>query len=211
MYNYAFKPYDTRRKGKYLVGIEIEANVRNCYTFEVPNKIKGTQFITKEDGSISGIEFVSQPLPEKVLKEKIARLFREYDLYGDSSCGIHVHVSRTINPDLEWVFNRYLTLHRSTIYTLIAGRRMNDYTDALIEFTPYDLQHYHYSCINFQHKDTYEVRIFASGNNLRWATSTIDRAIALLQFKETHSFNEEFPKYFEHRFGYSLDSVKLFV
>ena len=123
-------------------------------------------FYSTQDGSIGatrwtqlGVEFVSQPLPVDMLCKQIDKLGKRFTWECNSSCGIHVHVSR------EWlslkkataIYNWIKTLSNTEFETLF-GRRPNHYCS--IEGT---IGRSRYLAVNTENTKTIEFRMFASG------------------------------------------------
>ena len=145
------------------VGIEIECLVE---VGDVKYRQHYGFFYSTSDGSIEegwlkrGVEFVSQPLPVDMLCKQIDKLAKRFSWEHNSSCGIHVHVSR------EWlslkkakaIYNWLKTL-RDVEFENLFGRKPNYYCK-----TSYELGSSRYLAVNIENKNTIEFRMFASGS-----------------------------------------------
>lgn len=153
------------------VGIEIECLINNA-NYSIKHDTFYGFFYTTADGSISagwrstGIEFVSQPLTVSWLCREIDRLNKKFKWESNSSCGIHVHVSR-----------KWLTEKRAkTIYDWMCSLSWDE-MEELFGRTPNTycrvdsrrkLGSSRYMGINTTNKDTIEFRMFSSGD-AKWA------------------------------------------
>lgn len=201
-----FKAYPKNRKGQYLFGVEIETSDSN-----VPSErfkfVKGTEFICKSDISIHGnnpIEFVSLPLPEYRLKIKVKKLYQLVAPIVNDSCGLHVHISKSICTNQTVIANLRLAFRymRDSDYFAIAGRGQNTYCSA------YD--HTRYQPVNTENSATYELRIFAASDTYQWVNRCIDVTRAIFQYRQPQdkSWFLGFKDYFEKRFKYNFVDVR---
>ena len=149
-------------------GIEIECFVTSYIS---PDEYRGFFYATT-DGSLRGEnhftsprEFVSQPLPLHWLIKEINRLGRDLNWSVNSSCGIHVHVSKkwcsdkkgkTILKFLRKFYEAY-----PMDYKMIFGRLPNRYCCTNVDAG-------RYNAVNVTNDSTVEFRMFASGY-VRWA------------------------------------------
>jgi hypothetical protein len=133
-------------------------------------------FYAGADGSIdpdrwsqSGVEFVSQPLTREWMDREIKKLYARFPgIQWNSSCGIHIHVSKKWLSEKKaraiWAFISSLS---PEVYASYFGRRPNQYC-AIGD-------HYgssRYNAINTQNSATIEFRMFASGGR-DWALYTV--------------------------------------
>lgn len=118
-------------------------------------------------------ELVSQPLIAKWLKKEIKRaqthLLQNTDARGNTSCGIHIHVSRKwcTEPIADRIAEFYNSLSQGQREVLF-GRASNDYCST----EPYSGR---YAAVNKTNRNTVEFRMFASGN-WKWAQYCVDCA-----------------------------------
>lgn len=153
-------------------------------------------FYLKSDSSIEeyGFELVTHPCTYKYHMEKfpwddIMDVITEEGLKADSSCGIHIHISRNALTDYQWLLFDYFINRNANFWQSISGRDGNHYADYigvrrrhLRDY--YGVYHNHdrYQAVNFCNSNTVEVRTYASTTNadkLRWK---IKHCCALVQF-----------------------------
>lgn len=179
------------------MGIEIETTIGSQAYYNNIRKYHSF-FYAGNDGSIDadwgmkGIEFVSQPMPYDWLKKEIAKLYKKFAMEANSSCGIHVHVSK------KWLSDKkareiYTVVSRMVNEDLVHvfGRGINSYTNEPIGDR--------YCLVNIKNKHTNEFRMFKSGNE-KWAQYCVDCAKymvdhahhlsidGLLAFRDMYSF-----------------------
>lgn len=151
------------------VGIEIECFTASCVAVE---KYKHYGFFyATDDGSInprsyamSGVEFVSQPLPVDMLCKQLDKLGKKFHWEHNSSCGIHVHVSRKwlSEKKAKAIYNWIKTLSYADM-ALLFGRVANTYCRNDVTFGST-----RYCAVNIMNTHTIEFRMFSSGN-VAWA------------------------------------------
>lgn len=166
------------------MGIEIEGLlVRNCEQSSLFNTYQGFFYQTRDTSIIEGYpnrgaEFVSQPLPVKMLKRAISKLYSkiEADFSFNDSCGIHVHVSR------KWLGKKQAAQIQEFIerevdhedFLKLFGRYPNSYCANLVTSGS------RYVAVNLTRTDTVEFRMFASGG-VAWARYCVDMATYLVE------------------------------
>jgi len=164
------------------LGIEIECLVLNDWHYDNSGKHHGFFYATT-DGSImppwgrKGQEFVSQPLTKDWLKKEIVKLNNKVSWQWNSSCGIHIHVSR------KWLSIKkakalYMWMCGLEVddQQLLFGRRGNTYC----RYSTVQWEASRYSAINTTNKETIEFRMFASGD-VKWAQYCVDMADYLVR------------------------------
>ncbi len=132
------------------------------------------------DGSINSknnwrdeeCEFVSQPLTYEWMHRELKKLYKTLDsheAYTNSSCGIHIHVSKLWCSDKKakaiWEFIKTMPL---VDFEDIFGRQPNHYCDVVGNWGD------RYIAVNSQNKHTNEFRMFKSSNDVRWALYCVD-------------------------------------
>jgi hypothetical protein len=152
-------------------GIEIECYVPNGTELAIirngDNRYRGFWKIDS-DGSIDiptyrhcAVELVSQPLPYRWLFKEIGKLEKKYgNWHFNSSCGIHVHVTKKAVSSRR-IRELRVALSRMSGYelTYLFGRGNNAYSNA-----GNTLRGQRYGAINETNDATYEFRMFASGH-----------------------------------------------
>lgn len=141
------------------------------------------------DGSIDadwpaqGYEFISQPLPMEALIKQIKRLHRKLgDWKYNTSCGIHVHVSRSLlQINRKHALLGALKLLTAEQEVQLFGRARNPYADPTV--WPANK----YCSINTNHSSTYEFRMFSSGD-ADWACECVRRTYLLVTYKGEYTY-----------------------
>lgn len=190
-------------------GVEIELNTRygRCEPAEAfYERARGLGFV-KSDGSIgdghSGIECVSVPLTLDRCRNFIGDLFPNdslhCDAFVDSSCGMHVHVSRAPLSNAQIAkLVRFIHAPRNLAFMeRLARRTLVDAQYASINHRtaswkavyqpehPRDVRmmdHYRYSALNLTNVRTIEFRFFASTTSVARARANVEACAALLAF-----------------------------
>jgi len=127
--------------------------------------------IDTESGSQCGVEFVSQPLPVKMLCKQIDKLGKRFMWKSNTSTGIHIHVSR------QWlstkkaiaIYNWIKTLTNAE-FELLFGREPNYYCRS-----GWPIGSTRYLAVNTTNKATIEFRMFSSGS-ADWAKYCVKMA-----------------------------------
>lgn len=171
------------------MGIELE-----CY-YDVsvaPRLYHFYQFwFFDSDGSIDpaynciGVEAISQPLPRDALINQIKRLHKKFGRWQfNNSCGIHVHVNRHMLPARR--YKEILSWMKTLVDTpekqrQLFGREYNSYCD------PNTWLSDKYCAINTQHDETYEFRVFSSGD-VDWAIECVNRTYLMATYKGEYTY-----------------------
>ena len=218
-YSYRPSPYFIG-SGKYHLGFELEVEARNGSRYEgaeIAQNTLGATAYMKDDGSLSdGFEIVTHPHTlEKYQKEfkweVLTKLKSEgYRSWNTTSCGLHVHVSRTafgIGGD-PWSMGittgsrEKIILSRQShelrfmklIYDnqrqveRIAGRSNNNYAafndkGRLVRKVKYGEQNNgRYSAINTENDATIEVRVFKGSLRKERILSAIEFVTASVEY-----------------------------
>lgn len=176
---YSFRPDPIfHGDGPVFLGMELELSVPGRENAAiVANKILGGIAYLKEDGSIGGgggFELVTHPMsyewamgsfPWQVLPKMAAHGARSH-----SSCGMHVHVSRTGFAGQCHEYRWLKFWHRNAGNMQLMARRSDsrwaafnpDSRKAAKAIATKKGSDQRYVAINPQNRDTYEVRVFAS-------------------------------------------------
>lgn len=95
------------KAGSYRIGIELEVVAKTISGKEEINRIKSNWFYQERDGSLPnrGIELITIPLLPKDAKSTefwdpfVSFIAKRANSWGESSCGLHVHIGREILGD----------------------------------------------------------------------------------------------------------------
>lgn len=160
------------------MGIEIECFVQaECFIALFAKHFNF--FYCGDDGSLRnrpwnhyGVEFVSQPLTVPWLHRQLKIFMKKQvgPIQHNSSCGVHVHVSK------KWLSEKkakaiYLFIQHAEVDDLYSlfGRYPNDYCRR-----NHDFKKSRYNAINAEPEHTYEFRSFASHDQEWWFHWCID-------------------------------------
>lgn len=173
-------------------GIEIECLIPTAES-DPRGKYYGF-FFAGHDGSIRaswrnnhiGVEFVSQPLPYNMLQKELVRLGKRFPTWSvNESCGIHVHVSRSmVSTSKLRKFAVELSRLSNSELEILFGREPNEYCSRIREEEGVP---HRYQMINFTKKATIEFRMFNSGD-LKWAQECVRRTKLMCEFKGNPTF-----------------------
>lgn len=218
-YSYRPSPYFIG-SGKYHLGFELEVEARNGSRYEgaeIAQNTLGATAYMKDDGSLSdGFEIVTHPHTlEKYQKEfkweVLTKLKSEgYRSWNTTSCGLHVHVSRTAFGTGDDPWNRGITAgtrekiilarqsHELRFMKLIydnqrqveriAGRSNNNYArfsdkGRLVRKVKYGEQdNGRYSAINTENDATIEVRVFKGSLRKERVLSALEFVTASVEY-----------------------------
>jgi hypothetical protein len=207
--SYSYKPRPVfYGNAKYYLGFELEvesgdSNRRTDNAFKVIEAL-GNRIYLKEDGSLShGFEIVSHPhsLDEyhnkfdwSILTKLRARGVRSWNT---STCGLHVHVSRTAfdTPEFNWTehenhlirFNKFIYDNQVQVEQ-IAGRSNNNYASfsdkgRVIKKIKGGYQNSNrYSAVNIQPEKTVEIRVFKGSLRIERVLSGIEFTHAAVEY-----------------------------
>lgn len=155
------------------MGIEIELICRKEY---IPDWCGF--FYKGRDGSIDclwrehGYEFVSQPLTYEWMQRELKKLYKlldSLDYYENTTCGLHIHVSK------KWFSDK----KAKAVWKFIKAMPKADYVDLFGREPNYfcrnteDYAGCRYHAINMSNSATNEFRMFKSGD-LAWALYCVD-------------------------------------
>lgn len=169
-------------------GIEIECCMHPTDRDQLLYNKKGF-FIFEGDASIAsehtqdmywrGVEMVSHPLPYKMLRKQLNTL-KKYRFVYNSSCGIHIHVSkvavsRTRMVELLICLRNLLGQQEKELF----GRVRNFYCDPF--------EHNRYCSINRTNEHTVEFRMWSAGD-IDWAKECLRRTKLMVEYKGKYSY-----------------------
>ena len=206
IHSYGYKPtpiFFPDTKQKYYLGMELEIECRDGIDepTEIVHKALGIRAYMKADGSLEhGFEIVTHPMNlaeyQKMDWSFLTDLKRaNARSWNTSSCGLHVHVSRTAfyNADGD---NNYPHLVRFTKFIYdnqrqverIAGRKNNHYATfndkgrviPKVKFG--DQSNGRYSAVNLEPDETVEVRVFKGSLRKERVLSAIEFVTAVTEY-----------------------------
>ena len=212
IYSYSYRPRPNFYPDKgelYYLGIELEVEVtgsesrHECAT-EVVNAL-GARAYLKEDGSLSnGFEIVTHPHTLHEYQTSVDWSFLKQlskmgvRSWNRSSCGLHVHVSRTaFNSSTHAATEAHQVRFNKLIYDnqrqveRLAGRKNNDYalfTDKgkVVPKVKFGTQSSgRYSAVNMEPEDTIEVRVFKGSLRKERVLSGIEFVAAAVEYTRT--------------------------
>lgn len=178
------------------MGIEIECLLRRrddsgeLVTQSVVGNHYGF-FYCYEDGSIEadysrqvGREFVSQPLPCGWLKKEIHKLSHKWEWDQNSTCGVHVHVSR------KWLSLKKATAIHAFLYGLSEDMRKYLFGRYRTMYCAYrsKIGGTRYDSVNIENSQTIEFRMFRSGD-AAWCCYCVDMVEYLIE--NAYHLNED--------------------
>lgn len=214
IHSYSYRPSPAFfGKGKYYLGFELEVETRNSSRYEgaeLAQNVFGAHVYLKDDGSLNdGFEIVTHPhtLTEYQTNFNWAGLnkLKNQGLrsWNTSTCGLHVHVSRTAF-DVEGVRLSYeqrilrrqahelrfmkLIYDNERQVCRIAGRSGNHYATfsdkgKLIRKVKNGVQENgRYSAINTENDDTLEVRVFKGSLRPERVLSALEFVTASVEY-----------------------------
>ena len=202
IHSYGYKPRPVfYGKADYHLGLELEVEARNGDLFSgaeyVYSKI-GDRAYLKYDGSLSnGFEIVTHPhslhemqnkFPWEILPWLQDEGFRSWNT---SSCGIHVHVSRSaFKDDAHQIKFTKLIYDNQRQVERVAGRKssyakFNDKGKIVRKVkTGYSLDD-RYSAVNNENENTLEVRVFRGSLRKERVLSAIEFTHAAVEYTRT--------------------------
>lgn len=232
IHDYSYRPdpifHSTSNNERLYFGIEIEVEAGRSLSdaSEYAQRLESLDLAyLKSDGSLNcGFEIVTHPMSHDFYKNEVPELYDTLDTlrnshsvksWGTSTCGVHVHISRTgFNGGAH--MHRFLNLVYSNqdFYEVIAGRS----SDRWAKFTDVDHSVYQgrdedgnrtyinsrsftekvvngrhtdrYSAVNTQNSATLEMRIFKGSTQAHVIKSYIDLAHASVEYTRTLSVKE---------------------
>lgn len=209
--DYSYKPhpyFNGSLNSRVFFGFENEINyIDNNYEEAKTTVLSGypsSVFYAKRDSSISGqgFELVSHPMTLEFFNGlDLEPMFRVKPRVQDSSCGLHVHVSRESFDGQAHLFKLTEFINNNKSFTKkIAGRDFNNYAreyqDKISKVVKGTAPTQRYHAVNLTGKSTVEIRIFKSARNefqLRYRIEFVSAAIeytrgASLKALSDHSF-----------------------
>ena len=207
IHGYCFKPNPffnklENEKNPIYFGVELEVGnawegcrddaVHDLCSFDEFYK----HFYLKSDSSIDacGFELVTHPCTYKYHMEKfpwddIMDVITEEELEANSSCGIHIHISRNALSEYQWLLFDYFINRNADFWQSISDRGGNHYTEYtgvqrnnLRDYYGVNHNRGRYQAVNFCNYYTVEVRTFASTTNASKMRRKIKYCYALVEF-----------------------------
>ena len=232
IHDYSYRPtpifHSTDSNERLFFGIEVEVEAgRNLQSAsEYANRLEGMDYAyLKSDGSLNcGFEIVTHPMSHDYYKSQIPEFYttlnnlrESYGVksWGTSTCGVHVHISRTgFNGGAH--MHRFLNLVYSNqvFYETLAGRssdRWAKFSDIKstreVRKTESGMRQWRevksfkdkiqdgrrsdrYSAVNTQNSATLEMRIFRGSTQPHVVKSYIDLAHASVEYTRVMSVKE---------------------
>lgn len=169
------------------IGIEVECFMEKHFYYEKERENNESKyfgfFFAGSDGSINippnsflDKEFVSQPLTPKWLKKELTKLYKTFPtIQWNSSCGIHLHISKGwfTNKKAEAV-QKWISSLSEDEFEELFGRKPNNYCSQTCS------KNSRYRAVNITNSKTNEFRMFASGSE-KWAHFCVDMAEYLVK------------------------------
>lgn len=193
------------RKNNLHLGIELEIEPNSKKkNNSIKDAIYGEEkikdyFDLKEDGSLSlhGMEIVSAPMTYRKIFEHWNSLFSVFkeDYHTTRHCGMHIHIDREYLNDrtkrnLDYILNCFTEFGES-----IANRnyKNNAYCSAHSDKNrdEWGVCNYsdRYEPVNFENKNTVEIRIFKSTIDFKQFINQVKNLIILIEFCKKHTIN----------------------
>lgn len=185
---------------------EMNYNSENKYRKAMKDVYSGyraSELYLKSDSSIHGYGFecVSHPMNLSYFRKlSLAPLFQQIPKKDDTSCGLHVHVSRTSFISDVHIFKvvRFVNDGDSFI-KLIAGRDYNGYAHKIGNKLSSHVKNKHgdkYNAVNLSPSETIEIRIFRGAKTEYQLRYRIEFVHALVTYTRTSSLSEKDEKNF---------------
>ena len=158
-------------------------------------------FYIKEDGSLeNGFEIVTHPCTLGYHKKEfpwkdIKSALDKWDCEADSTCGLHIHVSKRIYSELDLIKLALFIFNSSNrdYIKLIARRGFNDYArrKELSEYKKKDLRYSQsrFEAINFTNEKTVEFRMFRGTTEHEVVVSSIEFVDSMTDFIKNNSIS----------------------
>lgn len=207
--DYGYKPmpfFNYISNTRVFFGFENEINYNDETDYELAvrgiyDNYTSTDLYIKRDGSIEGkgFEAVSQPMTKEYFDKKFEteHLFAITPKLKDSSCGLHVHISKGSFDGQVHLFKFIEFINSITNKTFIkkvAGRDFNSYAKAYQEkiskAVKGDASRERYHAVNLTNSATYEVRIFKGAKTNEELRYRIEFVLALIEFTRTSSIQD---------------------
>lgn len=194
---YSYKPtlfFNYIKKSNVFFGFENEINYTDDkFDDALKNLYSGfpaSTLYAKRDGSIygQGFEIVSQPMTLEFFDAlDLEPMYRTTPRANDTSCGLHVHVSRGSFEGQAhlYKFTEFINSN-STFMKKIAGRDFNSYAkqykDKITKAIKGTAQRERYHAVNLTNPHTVEVRIFKSARTEHQLRARIEFVNALVEY-----------------------------
>lgn len=182
------------------LGCELEVETLNeklCRYFYYDENNCKCFFYPKRDGSLSedyGLEIVSYPMTYNRIISVWKQLFEciKNNAKITYDCGFHVHIDRNYlnarcKRNLDYILNNFKDFGYD-----IAQREYNTYCDAVYKNREeWGVRNAidRYEAVNFQNKNTVEVRIFSSTVDYDNFIEKIQNLICLIEYCKKHTFD----------------------
>ena len=163
-----------------------------------------SQLYVKGDGSIDGYgyECVSMPMNLAYFRKMdLDHMFKVAPKTNDSSCGLHVHVSReSLSSDVHIYKLVAFINNNEEFITKVAGRTYTGYAKKLkgkaSEYVK-NKKRSKYSAVNISPRDTVEIRIFKGAKTVYELRYRVEFVHALVTFTRTTSLKAGVPEFKE--------------
>lgn len=158
-------------------------------------------FYIKEDGSLeNGFEIVTHPCTLGYHKKEfpwkdIKSALDKWDCEADSTCGLHIHVSKRIYSELDLIKLALFIFNSSNrdYIKLIARRGFNNYArrKELSEYKKKDLRYSQsrFEAINFTNEKTVEFRMFSGTTKPEVVVASIEFVDSVTNFIKNNSIS----------------------
>ena len=225
--SYSYKPIPVFfGLGKHY-GVELELCHSNEPELAVTaiNMMDSQPYYCKHDGSLDwgGVEIVSHPMTLAEHEDKAVEMLDRacaFGLESDTSCGMHIHVSRDeYDDDVE--DKVYVLLARLGLENVfyLSNREETDQMDEWAGLNYVSLEQKkdksyevivegrsdRYHAFNTTNMNTYEFRIFNSTTNYSEYIGNIKTVEAIMSYCDNHSLEDCITACMEDVFGYSCD------
>lgn len=219
VYNYSYSPTPNFfGVGPLFMGVELEVLASK----EAALKIRGldpSRSYLKSDSSIAGegFEIVTHPLSldEQTAYWKSVIRHVGSELSHNSSCGMHVHVSRA--PLTQLQIGKILVFLNNPAndswIDLVAGRSSNRYCQRKKKsIEDVGNQSSRYEALNLMNNETIEFRLFASSNKLEEILFRIEFCHAVVTWSEEAGLDQlEFSFFMEWLYSHTSTDSYLFL
>lgn len=203
--DYSYKPFpyfNGDLNDRVFFGFENEINypedsyeeARSTVIRSYPSEV----LYAKRDGSIQGhgFELVSHPMSFDFFKGlDLEPMFRVKPKERDTSCGLHVHISRKAFDGQTHLFKLTEFINNNRTFTKkVAGRDFNSYAREYQEKISKAVKgtgfRERYHAVNLTNKHTVEIRIFKSARNEFQLRYRIEFVNALLEYTRNSSLKD---------------------
>ena len=223
--DYGYKPmpfFNFSHSTRVFFGFENEINYKDETDYELAvreiyDNYSTTSLYIKRDSSIEGkgFEAVSQPMTKEFFDKEFdaSHLFTVEPRLKDSSCGLHVHISKKSFDGQVHLFKFIEFINASfnkTFIKKIAGRDFNSYSkkyaEKISKAVKGSASRERYHAVNLTNQHTYEVRLFRGAKTEVELRQRIEFVLALIEFTRVCSIKDVsdsaiFTKYVLNRKG----------